>query len=433
MVSVLGISVNAAEAEERVAHDLDDRTFVDYTIAHLAKINPTESRNGRARLTLPVAAVPTIAALVGRRVSLEHEFSVAPHIVLDPVNPAKRWFVAIPDGGPLVEDPTLATMSRHTFPCLTLIGPTEGNQGGESLLPLAIVFRDLAPPVDPELEFPVPLDRSDILPFAPETSPPSVSVIVMLDADEHDLRALLASLAVQAMSSAFEVILGIARPEWHTAAQRQLLTEILPGRSRVVSGLNGLNASEAMTRAAAAATGDVLVFLDPRMVVHDHRTLATLSRLAALDGIGTVGCMQLKNKNPGKKRLIAQSAGYFPGRCDFEITASLTLREIASGSILPRAVYPVAANSPRCLAVSAHAWRELDGMNTKITLRTYSLVELAVRLAETGRTNICTTLVTVYGDSVDANLRQLDVYTSTQMKLWRLLPAIKSSTLVRSF
>ncbi|MEH3147682.1 MAG: glycosyltransferase [Methylobacterium frigidaeris] len=431
LATMLGVPVQATGVEDRVARDLGDRTFADHAAAGLAEIRPVPPREGGARLSLPSAAAPTVAALVARRASLAAGTSVAPHLVLDPVNPSHRWFVAIPEGGPLMREPGLSAIARRSFP--TVSQGEDTAPPGDRLLPLAIVFRDLAPQADTELTFPVPTDRAEILPDLPAAGAPAVSVVVMVDGGEPDLRSLLTSIAGQVTTGAVEVIVGVTVPEWHAISYRHLLSEILPERSQLVAGLNGVNQSEALNQAAARAAGDVLVVLEPNVILHDHRTLDTLARLAGTAGAGTIGCMGVKARKPGEKPLAFKSAGFFPGRCDFSAMPGVSLQEASCDAILPRAVYPVAANASQCVAVSTAVWREAGGLSTRYLPRPQALADLAARLAEAGRTSLCTTRLSVYVGDAGTPGRSLDVYTSTQAGPWRLLPAIRASTVLRSF
>ncbi|WP_187371474.1 glycosyltransferase family protein [Methylobacterium oryzihabitans] len=430
LAAVPGVPVVPIRAEERIARDLGDRGFADHAVARLTEARPPFAREAEARLSLPNAAVPTIAALVARRAAFPAGPSIAPHIVVDPAGPSRRWFVSIPDCAPLARDPALSALARDGFPVVT--GTGEGAAPDGRLLPLAILFRDLAPQGDAALTFPVPADRADILPNPAGTAGPDVSVIVMVEAGEPDLRSLLTAIAGQATARPPEVIVGVAVPEWHAIATRNLLAELCPDRSQLVADLNGLNAGEALNRAAARATGEVLVVLDPGVIPHDHRTLDTLARLALAEGAGTVGCLQVRPRKPGDKALVAGPAGLFPGRFDAAATPSLALSEPACDTILPGAVYPVAANSPHCLAVAAAVWREAGGMSSRCWSRAHAAADLAVRLAEAGRTSLCTTRLSVHAGQVGP-ARAPDVYTATQVGPWRMLPAIRASTLLRSF
>ncbi|WP_298966141.1 glycosyltransferase [uncultured Methylobacterium sp.] len=430
LAAVPGVPVVPIRAEERVARDLGDRGFADYAMARLTEARPPFAREAEARLSLPdAAAIPTIAALVARRAAFPAGASIAPHIVVDPVSPSRRWFVSIPDCAPLSRDPALSALARDGFPVVTGTGDTAPDG---RMLPLAILFRDLAPQGDAALTFPVPADHADILPNPAGTPGPDVSVIVMVEAGEPNLRSLLTAIAGQATARPPEVIVGVAVPEWSATATRNLLAELCPDRSRLVADLNGLDAGEMLNRAAAQATGEVLVVLDPGVILHDHRTLDTLARLALAEGAGTVGCLQVRPRKPGDKALAAAAAGLFPGCFDAAATPSLGLVEPACDAILPVTVYPVAANSPHCFAVATGLWREAGGMNPHCWSRAHAAADLAVRLAEAGRASLCTTRLSVHvGQAAPA--RAPDVYTATQVGPWRLLPAIRASTLLRSF
>lgn len=430
--AVLRIPLAAANAETRVERDLGDRSFVDHAVAQLQRTEGSAAREGLVRLSLASAAVPTVAGLVSRR-ALAAGAAFAPHIVTDPSAPTKRWFVALPDGGPLAGASDLGRIAGRRFPRLQWVEEAGREQDADRQLPLAILFRDLAPPEPAELVFPVPRDEPAILPEVAVGASPRVSVVLLIRDIEQDPRLLLASIAAQITAGDCEVVLGATAHDWGLDPIRRSLSELLPDRSHIVAGLDSRNTSDALNVLASRATGDVLVLVDESAILHDDRTLDTLARLAVADGVGTIGCMQVKAYKPGDSRHVVKSAGLFPGRCDFTAQPALALQELPVGSILPRAIYPVAANAAHCMSVSMTVWRDFGGFNAKLPLHDYANVDLAVRLAEAGRANLCTTLLSVYADDRGRPARGLNVYAALSLGLWKLLPAVKASTLVRSF
>lgn len=436
LATVPRIPVVATNAQRRITLDLGDRTFADHAVAQLERPSSVAARQGRLRLTLGGAAVPTIAGLVSRK-ALAADIAFAPHIVTDPAAPTKRWFVALPDGGPLAAATELGRLARSSFPGLQensngQAGPPP-DSGADRLLPLAILFRDLGPTPHADLTFPVPRDQPTILPEIGTGSSPRVSVLVLVEDPECDLRPLLASLATQGAPGAHEVIVGATAHEWKLGSIQAALSEFLPAQGQIVSDLDGTRTDAALNAIAARATGEVLLFLDQSVVLHDPRTLDTLACLAVVEGVGTVGCLQVKPRKPGEAQHVLKSAGLFPGRCDFGGPPALALQDLHHPGLLPRTIYPVAANSLSCLAVSARLWRDVGGLEVGRSLPVHANVALAIRLVEAGRTNLCTTLLSVYSEDVVSPRRGLNVFGATRLSLLHLLPAIQASTLVKSF
>ncbi|WP_264045264.1 glycosyltransferase family protein [Methylobacterium flocculans] len=432
LAAVPRIPVGATNIEARVDRDLGDRGFADHAVAQLKRPDGAASRPGRLRLSLGNAAVPTIAGLVSRE-PLPSASAFAPHIVTDPAAPTKRWFIALPEGGPLAAVTELGRIARQSFPALEGRGDDpQPDPHADRLLPLAILFRDLGAPTQADLISPVPRDQPTILPqIGP--SAPSISVLVLVEQPEHNLQPLLASLAAQAAPNVQEIIVGAAAHDSKLDSLRQLVADILPGLGQVVSDLDTSQINSALNVLASRATGDVLVLLDQSMILHDPRTLDTLARLATLDGTGTVGCLQIRARTPAENNYVLKSAGLFPGRVDFAGPPALSLKELDSIALLPMAIYPVAANLLTCMAISMYVWREVGGLKDATALSAQAGVTLSTRAVEAGYTNLCTSLLSVTARDFPRSPRGVKVFEATRLSAARLLPAVRASTLVRSF
>jgi hypothetical protein len=322
------------------------------------------------------------------------------------------------------------------MPYLTDLGLTAAgdDRSDDHIQPVAIVFRDLDSHRKEALKvFPVAKDQPLVIVTGPQAGSVKVSVIVSMPRPDPAVELLLSTVAAQVTSVACDVVLVVAN---HAAGQvatlRATLEEVLPQRGQVIEVEGALNTSEALNLAAEKAAGGVLLFVGSSVILHDHRTVETLARIACLEGIGTVGCLQLKSREARNGVPVFASAGYFPGRVDFSIAPHVGVSEIDCSEILPTAIYPVVANSPHCFAVSAAAWRRVGGLSRR---RPNSLAEidLAVRLAEVGHVSVCTTLISVFTDAASGLRRLTDLQAPTNLTLWRILPALKASTLIRTF
>ena len=436
-LSSFNVALGGANDERRVERDLGDRSFVDHAQVQLARHRPARPRAGCARLCLPSRALPTIGAVVSRRLPVPAARRPGPHIVVDEAFPHRRCLVAFPGGVPqslysgpqarLGEMPHLVLLAE---PSAEGGGGGEANPVGDHLQPIAILFHELAPKDEALKVFPVPKDQADILPAGAASA--RVSVISTVLRPNLDVRMLLGTLASQLTGADCELILAVAN---HHASQlgqlRAILEEALPGRGQVIEVAEALNTSAALNRAALAATGEVLLLVDSSVILHDRRTVETLGRLALREGIGTAGCLQLKSRRAADGVPVFASAGYFPARIDFAIAPHLGLSELDCSEILPRAVYPVAANSGRCLAVAADRWRQAGGLSQRLP-NSLADIDLAVRLADAGYTNVCTTLISVFADASPAT-SFTDLQAPSNLSPWHILPALKASTLIRSF
>lgn len=432
------VALGAANAAQRVDRDLGDRSFVEHAEAQLARTKAGPSggpiRAGRARLSLPSRAIPTVGAVVSRRLPVPAARQPGPHIVVDEAFPHRRYLVAFPASAPRSLYYSLEA-GLGEAPYLTLLEGAEGKDDGatDHIQPVAILLKDFKPKDQVLKVFPVPKDQPDIFPARSPVVAVKASVIVPVLRPDLDVRMLLSTVAVQVTSVACEVVLAVANcPARQTAQLSALLDEALPGRGQIVQVEEALNRSEALNRAAAAATGEAFVFLDSSVILHDHRTIETLARIACMEGMGTVGCMHLKSRQGKDGAPTFSSAGYFPARVDFAIAPHLGLSEFDCSQILVNALYPVVANSPHCFAVSAAGWRQAGGLSSRLP-NSFAEVDLAVRLAEAGHTNVCTTLLSVFTDAHGSLDRLTDVLAPSNLTLWRLIPALKASTSIRAF
>ena len=142
--------------------------------------------------------------------------------------------------------------------------------------------------------------------------------------------------------------------------------------------------------------------------------------------------MMIKPRNATDGGGVFGSAGYFPARLDFSTAPHLALEQLDCSALLGETVYPVAANSPHLYALSAEAWRNAGGMNARVS--DYGMqIDLALRLASEGRVNICTTLVSAFSEAPDRPKHLHNMAVTSHLDLWRLLPALKSSAIIRSF
>jgi GT2 family glycosyltransferase len=430
LTSGFNIALRTGREEERVSRDLGDRSFVDYATAQLGRSQPRQGRGGRGRLFLPSRAIPTVGAVVSRRLPVGGGPRPGPYIVTDEAFPHRRYLVAFPGGmpaslsgggpGQLGGVPRLAPLS----------GSEEASAGGDYLQPLAIAFQDLEPKEEALKVFPVPRDQAEIV-AGPSCGP--VSIIVPVLQATVDIGMLLGTVSSQETTAPIELILAVANcPGGRVDQLRGALEQALPGRGQIIDVQEALNTSEAFNRAASAASGEVLLFADHSVILHDQRTVETLGRIARWEGIGTAGCMHLKSRRAGDGVPTFASAGYFPARVDFAIAPHLGLSEQDCSEILPRALYPVVANSPHCFAVSAQAWRQAGGLSQHLP-NSFAEVDLAIRLAEAGYVNVCTTLLSVFTDAPSGLKRFTDLQAPANFSLWRILPALKTSTLLRAF
>ncbi|MGE5368615.1 MAG: hypothetical protein ACM3PD_03330 [Chloroflexota bacterium] len=425
---VFGVALSTANGRRRIAADLGDPAFVEFAEGLLGQTPPAQHRNGRLRLTLPCCAVPTIDALVSRRLTAHATPGPAPCLIVDRSFPYRRFFVALPPA--LSEEvQTVITARQDTLPALSLLTDEDGS-AVEQARPAAIVMRDLGPRGRESILYPVA--RNEDINLSQRTGAPGViSVFVRLGEDDSNIRLLLDSLMSQRTGARVEVILLVQRSRQANAA-RDALNETFPVSGRVTETDSTSSSGATLNKAAAAASGETFVFLDSRIILHDERTLDTIAALSGLQGAGTAGCMMIKPRNATDGGAVFGSAGYFPARLDFSTAPHLALEQLDCSTLLVDTVYPVAANSPHLYALSAEAWRNVGGMNACFS--DYGMqIDLALRLASAGRVNICTTLVSALSEADERPKHLHNMAATSHLDIWRLLPALKSSAIIRAF
>ncbi len=424
---VFGVPLSGANVEGRLAADLGDRAFVDYAETLFRQNAPTRRRNGHLRMFLPSCAIPAVGALVSRRLSADRPTAAAPCLIVDACFPDRRFYLSPPAELPNALQAKIPAQ-QSALPLLSSLTEA-GAAAEESSQPAAILFRDLGPRPREAILYPVPKDAPFILPQTESHCARKISAFV--HAGEADIRLLLDSLSRQRTEAALEVFLIVSRTR-RIEACRELLAELFPSSGHIVTAASSSNMGAAFNEAAASASGDVFAFMDAGTILHDQRTLATIGQLASLEGVATVGCMQIKPRSTTDGALVFRSAGYFPGRVDFSLAPHLALEEIDCSALLPETIYPVAANSAHFYALSAAAWRQVKGLSLRFPQDGIQ-IDLALRLAEAGLVNICTTRVSVFSDATSAPNYFHDLPAVHRLDLWRLLPALRSSVTIRSF
>lgn len=415
---VFGVTLTTVNARRRIEADLGDPAFVEYAEKLLGQNAPVRGRNGRLRLTLPCCGVPTIDALASRRLSAPATPGAAPCLIVDKSFPHRRFFIALPSALP-EEIQTALTAGQNALPALSSLTNEDG--GVDQARPAAIIMRDLGVRGKESILFPVARDEDIALPQKTGATG-AISVFIRLDEEGGDIRHLLDSLARQRAVDTVDIFLLAGRNP-RAGASRKILEESFPACAKAAADLN---------QAAACASGETFVFVNSRVILHDERTLETIVALSRLQGAGTVGCMLIKPRNATDGAPVFVSAGYFPARLDFSIAPHLALEQFDCSALLVDTIYPVAANSPYLYALSAEAWRNAGGMNQHLSEEAMQ-IDLALRLAGEGRINICTTLVSAFSEVSDRVKYLHPMATASHLDLWRLLPALKSSAIIRTF
>lgn len=430
LADVFDVSLGARNIDLRIRSDLGDSTFADHISAVLSNRQPQSPRSGASRLALPRFALPTVGALTSQ---LPSEQAYPPFIVVDEAVAHHRYHVAFPPDAPFdIFNPDVVE-----FPNVSSLGYVSATTA-HNARPAAILFRDLTsrandPRAKDLLLYPIPMDGAPNPLTSRLPSPSKITAIVRIRRNA-DIRLLLDCISAQATSAPLSVILLTAN--CHPAEIenfRVIGDDILPSRLRILTPETSLAFEETLGIVVGEMAADeVMVFVDPAIIPHDPRTFEALGRLALLEDVGTVGCMLLRGTSPTDSTPTFMSAGYFPKRVDFTLAPHIALEELDCSVILSTTVYPVAGNSPQFFAMSATAWRQAGGLKSRIP-NEFAELDMAARLANYGRISVCTSLFSVFSDGVGAPSNGRELHCVSYQDIWRLMPAIKSSTIIRSF
>ena len=291
-------------------------------------------------LSLPPQAVPTLSALVSRRMALPAKCrrAAGPWLIADTATTRPLWSVA----GPLSDTATSGQ------PVLSAPDTTDDAAAHDWIAPLhlAVLFTPAVAP-NPACQFlPVALDD----PAREAGAQPSGPISVVLTVDAPDMSgAALTALTHQQGITIGEVLVRFASRTSADADNgatfamvqgafgKEPVREIAPATGRL----------DDLDRVAAEADHDLVLFLDADVVLHDPGTLAHLvCGLTAAPEAGTISAGLLHELPAGKKRSVQHvSGGLFPEAVSLLAAPRLTVVEPDVGQALPNAIYPVLANT----------------------------------------------------------------------------------------
>ena len=317
----------------------------------LAARRPADPMPGSI-LILAGDAVPSLQALVSRRIGDLSSERAGPFLVADRAERRGQWSVGLPLSG-LAFLPSLQPTSAP-LPCPVLRGSvlsepepaaasgpeTETVPAPMVAFPLAIAYRD--PPTVNEAELMMPVATDTPLPLlrgmpGEAASLPALSLALAVT-DPALARATLSSLARQSGLGGCEVLL-CPGPSVDHAGLAGMVREVLPEAAvQVVTG--------GLVALAQAARHDMILHLADTTVLHDPRSLSVLcALLAADDSVASASCLMLREIDyKGTARLQPAAGGLFPNRVSLSTAPRLIFAAPDCLGPLPMATWPVVAN-----------------------------------------------------------------------------------------
>lgn len=309
-----------------------------------ASLDPEEghSRGTGMTLQLPCHGVPSLAALVSRRMALPKGYTQAPgpYLVCSKTSLKPLWSVALPQSHrPQADQPLLL---RADSVATTL---DDAQADGHWLAPLhlAVVCHPDRSPNDSRNLFPVAPDA----PYIPLLEA-ELSLTVVLQASDPALsERALSSLLPQQDIHVGQVLVRPARYAGDAEIARviEIAEALFPGRVTCITPDTGTLGD--LDAIHGAATFDHLLMLDEAVALLDSRFLAVLgAELEAEPAAGSIGAALLHEDLRGKSTTMQfGSAGLFPAAVSFLSAPRLNVVEPDVLDALPASTYPVLANS----------------------------------------------------------------------------------------
>ncbi|MBV9993348.1 MAG: hypothetical protein JOZ72_18895 [Alphaproteobacteria bacterium] len=371
----------------------------DKARAHIERRAASEApaRNSGLGLALPADALPTIAALVSRRLSIPEDAgtAVGSYVIADADSGVPRCSVSMPplNGFLLPLQPADAAIP---FPLLTREGGAEGECKAPPL-PLAIRYLSQSAPHEASLLFP---------------AAPAAQVLKRSLSGEEKARARICVL-VSGEASTFAA---------------SLARQTLAAQCEVVA----VDGNAAINDAAAKAGGNYLLLADGSIALHDPRTLETLLLLAQEDAVATASCVILRETRFEKGSALSQrSGGLYPVTVSLSGAPSLVFKEIESLAAFPRATYPVVGNSFRLALIRTEVWRQLCGLDARNFPVANHDVDFALRAIKAGYVHLCTSAATASDLGDAAPREQSDVLSLAYLPAHRWQQVFAASAVIR--
>jgi hypothetical protein len=324
-------------------------------------------------LTLPPDCIPTIGALVSRRLALGAiDRIVGPHLVADACSFRPRWSVLLPAvEGPWTNVPVLSSSS-----------PEEANrvENGEPVH-LAIAIRETNAPSTWSRGVEGSSDSVEAQGRPNELRPLSILLAV------HDVaraEALVRSIEEAGAPRTAEFLVRVGHDDPDTRGELDRLAGER-GWTRVAADAD-------LRDIAAGARHDILLTLSDRIRLTDSSMLDALcSLLEGADAAASASCA-LIGERIIKKQTVLQpaSAGLFPSRVSFSASPRLSFAEPDVSQALPQLTYPVVANTFHLTAFRRDALANLPRPRGPVPAMAAD-IRLGLDLVEAGYRNWCTT------------------------------------------
>ena len=298
-------------------------------------------------LVCPANALPSLHVLVAGADNIGTFCSTNGYIAKDLVLEARRWYVNIP----AISQKFLWMKPENfpiAFPFLYIIKlldfPLNEQKSHFGLPPIAIVQRDISTVHQSALIMPVAPEIPLILKNDNIVSEISKVVIIYrnFECSQEELSAFFESLLLQEgiYLEKFIFIHDHNQANFNEIAKG--LEHYFHDKYILIESGNDL---EEKTIKALFPEEHFVFVVQKNIVVHDPRTLMTLTQIANEGQVGSVGCLSVYEKNDGKKSFLQIDNGGL----------------VPEHNIFPYSTYPVASNDCTVMVARTNIWTKYGG------------------------------------------------------------------------
>ncbi len=279
---------------------------------------------------------------------------------------------------------------------------SEHNQsinGHSSLAPVAIVNNT----------FYINQSSQMIMPISPEINSPLANmplkkltqVNVIITAEDYTLDSLavfLESLRLQCKVEVLSVVFAISSLS-KLSSQTKKITDLFayhfPKKYDIRTNLSHCHCQriqKASTLCEMNGESTHILFINKAILLHDVRTLATLSTLLEQPNVATASCLVAQRSEP---KFNADYCSYFSGIFS-SYTPSVNnakLTKYEGNTLFQKSVYPVASNSDALFMIKTNLWKKTGGFATIQSEDIDAVIEFSGKLADKGHVHLCTSRV----------------------------------------
>ena len=356
-------------------------------------------------LRLPADCIPTISALVSRRLNLRSGDRLSGTLlVTEGEKNRPRWSVSLPSNWP----------AQASLPALEGIGGTTKGQSVVTAIPVHLAIANRAP--DPSRL---------VASMSPATDVAVEPMTIVIDAsDEMRTEATVRSLREMVGKRDVEFIVRFPVDGTEFA---EVLASVC-GKSK----WRGVSHFADLREVAREARHKTLLTVNDQVELEGPGTLAALLQLLhKSDDIGSVSCAIFGEKIVRKDSVRQPTfGGIFPAGVSFTSSPRLTFVEPDVLPALPATAYPVLANTFNLTVWNRDVLVRLPAIEGPVSPQTAD-IRLGLDLIELGYRSVCTTIVSASIRGPHVRRDAIDPVGATYVEPGRWAKIMESVTVVR--